>query len=1086
MMRFMKLSLVLVLAALIYCSPPVHAQTLGTITGVVSDSSGAVMAGVTVTATNEATNISRQIITDSMGRYNIPALQPSLYTVSAEIKGFKKSVSLKVSLEVNQTLRQDFTLEVGEMTETVDVTATAPLLQSESSTVGTVVENKQVVEMPLNGRSFTELTVLIPGAVPTGGATFQTGGGTRVSVSGASPDDNNYSLDGVNNNETFFKAYAIQPSVDAIQEFKIQTNITNAEFGNAAGANINVATKSGSNTFHGTAWEFLRNDVLDAKNADALEKSKFRQNQFGAVINGPVIKNKTFFMFDYEGFRFRRGAVNYGIVPTAAQLGGDLSHDYKGNPAPQIFDPATTRPDPNDPTKLIRDPFLNNIIPSNRIDPAMAAYAKVFYGPSAPNLPGQDQNLVNTGAGFNDSNQYHVRVDHKLTEKDTIYSRLSWVNTGNGGPNTLLGSSSATNNIFRNYMGNWTRLINANTIFEFKFSYHKNDLHSITYCPGGYDSVAAWLSEFGIQGIPASKDPNLPTWPQFSMPEFSSPSQDGYPFIDETYQFVGNLSITKGKHFFKMGFDYQRRTNYDDGLFSANESFTKDPSQDPQNLNATGQSLAAYLLGLPNNAARSIGATAAQMIWHGYYPYFQDDIKLTSKLTLNLGLRYDYTEWPKQQDGKMGSFDIYTGEWVWTATNPITGQPPNRENGLINPDRNNFAPRAGMAYMINNKTTIRAGYGMFYNTNFLWEAQGTRGDWPFAIAETLTPLNTTYPTSPLKTTFNQYLEVQPGTPVPPSAQHIHDRQRRVGYTQQWNVTMQRELTRGMVLEVGYVGTKSSKRSLFANTNTAPPGPGDPRLRMKYPELGPVSIMTDIGKGQYHGLQAKLEKRFSAGLSFTANYTWSKNMTTAGNGFYNSSSPQNPDKPMDDWGPSYLSHDHIFNINWVYEMPFGKGKRYLGGMNGIGEAVLGGWQVTGIMTAYSGSHIGVYVPRDTANIGARSANQRPDNTGTNPNLSNPTVDRWFDTSAFVMPAPYTFGNAGNGIITGPHSTNWNVGLAKYFRITERHRIQFRAEAFNIWNEVVKGNPDTNIESPNFGKIFGVGAARQLQFGLKYMF
>jgi hypothetical protein len=1013
-------------------------------------------------------------------------LQPSTYTVSAEVKGFKKAVSAKVPLEVNQTLRLDFTLQVGEITETVEVTGTAPLLQSESSTVGTVVENKQVVEMPLNGRNFTQLTVLVPGAVPTGGATFQTSNGTRVAISGATADDNNYTLDGVVNNETFFKAYAIQPSIEAIQEFKIQTNITNAEYGNAAGANVSIVTKSGSNEFHATLFEFLRNDVLDARDPNATARPKFRQNQYGAVVTGPVIKNKTFFMFDYEAFRFRRGATALGNVPTAAQLGGDLSKDWMGNPAPQIFDPLTTRPDPNDATKLIRNPFVGNIIPANRIDPITKKHADVFYQTSLPNLPGQRLNRINTEATSNNADQYHVRIDHKLTEKNSLFSRLSWSDSNQLGRSVFQGVPETTTNSFRNFMGSDTHMFNSTTILETRFAYHYNNIGNHIFAPGGYDAIKAYIQETGLQGVPASKNPALPTWPRLEIADYSNANQDGYPFQDKTYQAVANLSKNKGRHFIKMGFDYQHRSNYDDGLFSAIFSFTKEPTQDPQNLATTGQALAGYLLGYPTGAQRNIGATAAQMFWNGYYPYFQDDIKVNSKLTLNLGIRYDYTQWPRQFDSKMGSFDIYTGEWVWTATNPITGAPPNRKNGLIDPDRNNFAPRAGMAYLINNKTTIRAGYGMFYNTDFIWEAQGTRGDWPFAIAETLNRLNVNYPTSPIKTTFNQYLEVQPGSPVPPGAQHIHDRKRKVGYTHQWNVTLQRELAQGMVLEVGYVGTKSSKRSLFANTNTAPPGPGDPRLRMKYPELGPVSIMTDTGKGQYHGLQSKLEKRFAQGLSFTANYTFSKNMNTAGNGFSGSESPQNPDRPMDDWGLTGLHRRHLFSSNWIYELPFGKNRRYMGNISGLGDALLGGWQVSGIITAYSGQALTVGIGRDIANIGARSPNQRANNTGQNPDISNPTRDKFFDTSVFFVPPLYTFGNAGRGILIGPGQQNYTLGLYKTFLITERHRIQFRAETYNAFNHPNWNNPSTNPESVNFGRITTVSGARQIQFGLKYSF
>jgi hypothetical protein len=390
-----------------------------------------------------------------------------------------------------------------------------------------------------------------------------------------------------------------------------------------------------------------------------------------------------------------------------------------------------------------------------------------------------------------------------------------------------------------------------------------------------------------------------------------------------------------------------------------------------------------------------------------------------------------------------------------------------------------------MAYLLDNKTTIRAGYGWFYNTNFLWEAQGIRGNWPFAISETKTNLNATVIDSPLKTTFSPQTSTGPGTNVPPDAQHIADRNRRVSYMQQWNLHLQKEVAGNLVLEAGYVGTKGSKASIFANANTAPPGPGAVQPRRPFTNLGPTSLMTDIASSIYHGLQLKAEKRFSQGLAFLGSYTFSRNINTGGDGFSMSASPQDPTCIECDRALSAFHRKNIFSLNFVYELPFGQGKQFGSDLRGAANHILGGWQFNGIITASSGQPIGVGIGRDIANIGARSIGQRPNVSG-NPNIDNPTSARWFNTSVFSEPAPFTYGNAGRNIIIGPANQTWTLGLYKNFMIREPHSLQFRVEFFNAFNNVNLNNPTTGFDSPNLGRIFGSAPARQIQFGLKYYF
>ena len=485
---------------------------------------------------------------------------------------------------------------------------------------------------------------------------------------------------------------------------------------------------------------------------------------------------------------------------------------------------------------------------------------------------------------------------------------------------------NSTSNAFRNFMISDTHLFNATTILDVRLAYHRNNLQNAEQGPSDLDTVKQWLQTTGIQGIPI-KNENVPIYPQFFIGDgYTSPNQDGYPFPDDTYQILASLSKTKGKHFLKFGMDYQNRRNLDDGLFSANIDFTRTPTSDPQNAAGTRASSGFLPARAAHHALRNVGDTTALMRWSGYYFYFQDDIKVNSKLTLNLGLRYDYTQWPRHRDNKLGSFDLETGKYLWAATNPITGEAANTFPTVIHPDRNNWAPRAGLAYLLDNKTTLRAGYGWFYNTNFLWEAQGIRGNWPFAISETKTNLNDTFIDSPLKTTFSPDTSTGPGTNVPPDAQHIADRNRRVSYMQQWNLHLQKEVAGGLVLEAGYVGTKGSKASIFANANTAPPGPGAVQPRRQHTNLGATSLMTDIASSIYHGLQLKAEKRFSRGLAFLGSYTFSRNINTGGDGFSGALLRRTPTASNASAHCPSFHRKNLFAMNFVYELPFGKGKQ----------------------------------------------------------------------------------------------------------------------------------------------------------------
>ena len=637
----------------------------------------------------------------------------------------------------------------------------------------------------------------------------------------------------------------------------------------------------------------------------------------------------------------------------------------------------------------------------------MIAYAKIFL--PAPNTDVNGNNYINTNPNILNGNQGMMRVDQRFGDNNTLTGRFNINDSHNIQPTGQPAVNNIIGNTFTNAMIADTWLLGPNTVFDVRLGYHRNNLQASNNAPGGATATAAYVSQYGIQGVPSQQ--GIPLFPQYAVGGNFSVSQTGNPFPDDTWSLAGTLSRTMGKHLLKVGWDFRYQRSLDDGYFTGNFNFTSDATNDPQNTSATGQSIASYLLGLPNSALRNVGQTAAIMRKHDYSGFVQDDWKVSSKLTLNLGLRYDYLGFPYSRDNTLGSFDIDTGQYLWDGTNPVTGAGPNVRRGIVNPNYNNWAPRIGAAYRLGDKMTIRSGYGIFYTGDYLWESQGIRGNYPYAISETLTNLNVTQPTSPLETTFSPILTVTRGADVPMTDQHIVNRNNKTSYVQQWNFHVQRRLSDDLIAEVGYVGNKGTHLSMFINENTALPGPGNPDPRRPWPILGATSEMDNVASSHYEGLQAKIEKRFSYGLNFTGNYSFSKTMDVGGSGFGASSSPQDPNDMAADRALSSLDRAHIFSLDAVYTLPFGRGRRFGSSFNGFEEAIAGGWEVTGIISATSGSPFTVTLENDIANIGARSISQRPNLVGDPYAGAQSTTGLWMNPAAFALPAEYTFGNLG---------------------------------------------------------------------------
>src|SRR5574340_734055 len=1031
------------------------AQTsFGTIRGSVADASGAGIPGAAVVISNTDTGISRTVSTDGTGNYMAPSLQPGPYSISVEARGFKKQVHSGLRLPVNGAIQVSSTLEVGEIRESVEVTGEAPMLNASNSTIGTVVGNQTIVNMPLNGRQFTQLILLVPGTSPRqppASAMDNNLRGISPAVNGARPQNNNFTLDGAENNESMFNSFGVSPSVDAIQEFKIQSNISSAEFGKAAGANINISFKSGSNQLHGVAYEYLRNAKLDARNAFQPARGPYKQNQFGGTLGGPVFiprlydgRNRTFFFFAAEGFRMRKALTPpTSLVPAPAQFAGDLSGGA------QIYDPWTTRIDAG---KTVRDPFAGNRIPADRINRASAVIAAQFY--PAPNLTGvTGKNLINPKGQRQDDNQWNLRIDQKLGSNNTLFGRFSLNNRQRTDPTAFPKIDNTLFNRNRNFVLSDTHLFSAGTILDAKFAFNRTYL--ATYNTALNPDLL--FGQTGIQGY-VIQSQQFPMFPIIGITSFAGIAQDATLFGPlNNFQYLVAATHIRGAHTFKAGTDIKRQQFFTGSYRAGNIGFDNIPTANPQSRSNTGQALASFLLGVPSSAQRVVGDTNVRMRGTNIHFFLQDDIRATRRLTLNLGLRYEYNQLPYEKNNRMSAFDLRNGNILWAAKNPITGEPPNVRKNITDPDWNNFAPRIGIAYSLNSKTTLRAGSGVFYNSNFIQEQQGGRGQWPFALSQSDSGLNQDYPERP----FNRLFPVDPASVIAFSG--TRNIAGRTGYSIQWSASIQRQITPSFSLEADYIGSTGHK--LFTNwrANPAPPGPGAINPRRPFPQFGTISEENPRGNNNYNGLLLKAERRYAKGFTVLASYTWSKSIDDSS--ALTNLSQNNPFTLRLERGPSEYDLRHNFVVTYVWDIPFGSTLR------GAARQLLHGWQVNGITVARTGFPIKIVLPTDTANTGV-SGGQRPNLVGTlEVPASERRVSRWFNTSALVAPAQYTFGNLGRNVFFGPGVLNFDFGAYKNFPIGERHKIQFRAEFFNILNNVNLGQPGATLNTSTFGVITG---------------
>ena len=1049
-------------------------RVTGSIDGRVTDTTGAVLPGVEVTVTNDATGLVRNILTNEIGLYNVPLLSSGIYSVQVSLPGFRTELRRGVQVEVDRTARVEVRLEVGVVTETVEVTADAPLVQTDSSSLGQVIDSGRVAQLPLNGRNFLDLASLTPGVVPhSEGSNFATRGGT-INVNGAREQVNNFMLDGIDNNDAGPASIIISPSPDSIQEFKVQTSSTSAEYGRAVGGLVNVSTKSGSNAFHGTIYEYLRNSAMDARNffdpADRAQPS-FKRNQFGGTLGGPIARNKTFFFFSYEATIVRRPDFKRARVPTAAVRNGDFSS--LGTP---LIDPLTG------------EEFPGNIIPQDRIHPIGKGMLDLY---PLPNAPGETNNLVSLSNFTQDQDSIATRFDHTFSEKDSIMVRYNFQNRPKLEPYTRNGNSIAGYGVnaltlSQSIVISQAHIFTPNVVNEVRVGFAR--LH---YKQEFQAQDHPAIQALALPGTRVADDPDLKKeWLQFPevlLSGFTSIPRGGTQLrYDNHYDYIDNLSWTKGAHQMKMGFEGRRAHNHFHSPSTANGRYVFDKRY-------TGNSVGDLLLGFPSQTLTSSGWTNGYArSWH-FSGYFQDDWRVTDKLTLNLGVRYEYqTPMYHQRDRKV-YFDQATGIIKMVGTGPIDPsvvpileQYPGIaiKDGTIPRagwygDRNNFAPRFGFAYDLtgDGRTVIRGGGGVFYMS--LYGGSSWRNAYrAFPFIRNNTVNASTDPRNPNISLDNPFPEELFRLGISTDSAHLN---MRTGYMTQQNLTVSRQLDATTVVEVTYAGTKGNKLQRSSrDINAARLGPGSIKSRRPYPKFSGIGILEDSASSTYHSLQLRFDRRLSRGISLLGAYTYSSSIDddSAQSRVSGGSKPQNHYNLKMQRGPSVFDRTQVLTAAFMWEIPGGRD------LTGIAGALIKGWRINGIYAYSDGQPYTPELLGDNSLTGNRA--DRPNLIG-QWKLSNPDPNRWVNEAAFSIPPKGSFGNAGRNVLRGPGINNLDFSMAKVFTLGDNANFaEFRTEVFNIANHPQFFLPNRFVNSSNFGTISRARDSRQIQVSLRFSF
>lgn len=1033
-----------------------------TIVGIVQDASGAPVPQATVAIRNTGTNDTRSAGTDQEGEFTVPNLPPGNYEIVVTRDGFRTLRQTAIELQVDQTARFEFSLQIGAVTESIQITAAAPLLNTENAVKGDVMVTEEIVEMPLNGRDFTDLALLVPGVMPRA----QGGQGSAFNINGARADNTNFVIDGFNDQNPRGGAAQARPNIDALQEFKMQTSGYSAELGRLAGGVMNMVLKTGGNQPHGTVFYFVRNDLFDARGFFDQTKPKLRRNQFGGTISGPVLlpklyngRDKTFFLFSWESYRQIIGTTRLTRVPT------DLERQLNFSQTGALRDPLGGN-------------FPNSIIPLSRVSSVSANIAP--YYPQA-NRAGANNFISNVNDKDN-WDSFLMKFDHRFSSSDNISYRYTkrYNQTTNPFSGSDLGLYGHNVINHQSLMGlTWTHLFSPALINEARVGFSRTADRE-----RGFNQGTDYASQFGITGT--TTDPGLIGFPRFTINGLAALGDGAnmpVEFTVNNIQYGDTFTWVSGKHLIKLGGEILR-TQFFQPYYNNNRGTFNFLGR------WSGQPYADFLLGLPETTSRQVGTTPNYLFSTNYSVFAQDDWKVSSKLTITLGLRYEIPRPPAEKYGRITNFvpelqqlviadDATlqgTGLGFTDASKVATADEVGLPRSLVFTKWKNFAPRFGFAWRPfgGNRQVLRGGYGIFYGNQLQNPVRNDLANvFPFAVSQTINR----------QTTNPDYLTMDNPFPVPPNltsgVTNVNGFQydAPIPYLQSWNVTWEQEIGGSSAVEASYVGSKGTHLGRRFDVNqpyrSAELAPNFPR---PYPEFGTINYYGFGGTSIYNAGTISFRRRFTNGFFYRVNYTFSKSIDTSsqlsGNSDGGIGAPQNSrdfraERARSDW-----DRPHIFTTNFSYELPFLRRNFWLGG-----------WQVTGTGRAYSGQPFTPQVSNVNLNLG--DAN-RPDRLGKGM-LDDRHADRWFDVTAFaVLPTgSFRFGNSGRNILDGPGLIEANLTLYKNFRF-ESSALQFRWELFNAFNHPNLNLPDVNVNLVTGGAIKESAPGRQMQFALRYSF
>jgi hypothetical protein len=1091
-------SITLVLLLICSLAPRAEAQSIsGDLVVRVIDPSDLIVRGASLALTEVDTGLLVTATTDAEGIYLFGQLKPGFYRLEVKAQGFNATMVQDVRIQVGQRARVDVKLQVA-LTEAVTVSAAAAtLLNAESAAIGQVIDSKSIVELPLNGRNFIQLAQLSAGATPLGigvsPASSWTGrGDTTLSIAGGRESNNSFLVNGIETRNARFGNAGIRPSVDAIQEFKIQRSTFGAEFGRSA-AIVNTTIKSGSNQYRGSLFEFNRDDRFDATdfflNRTDRDKAPFRQNNFGTAVGGPVHipgvyngRNRTFWFFNYEGFRQEVTASATALYPSQAQLLGNLADDSAGTglfPTSSAFCLANAGSrkclDVIDPNTGL--PFPGNVIPQSRLDPItqLATQFTVLPNVTVPVGTGAfpSFNAIGTPLTINDFDQYNIRIDHQLSPRDQLFGTVSWADETRdvkqlrpfGGEGFPLSNQLVTVTHAHTFT---PALLN-----EFRFGYNRSKTYRLSETSYGRDFAR---EVFNLRNT--TDQPIMFGVPAFGMTGFGGIGSISQAIgaLDENLQFTDNLSLVKGRHNVRAGFQISRQHYFQITNFSGNPSFTFDGRY--TGLQANGIGLADFLLGIPSRAGGAIGDSIQNLRTTYWAGYVQDDWRVLPNMTLNYGLRYEFARSPVERDNKSLVFAPELGQILLAGE----GVRPD----IVDPDWNNVAPRLGFTWQpgIMHDFVVRGGGGLYYSTDNFNEEQFKGTGPPFFQAQTIEgdPRTPNLFMRDMMPSFTNSPNVNPFT---------FDRGNRTPYLTQWSLGAQKSFASNYLFELEYTGSRGSKLPQRRNLNIAtldPTGTIPIAQRVPYPSYGFILMTYNGGWSSYHALTAKLEKRWTSGLWFLGSYTWQRSLDLGATDEFSALS-----REFKNWDKGYNTYHvpHRFVGSWVYELPVGRGRALLSDAHPLVEALIGGWQVSGIATFSEGQFQTASLGTDWLIIGSFTQS-RPDIIG-DPTAGRQLPDFYLNPAAFDFPRDAqgnrvrVQGNAGRNTIQQPGINNWDIGLFKNFRFRDRVNLQFRWETFNTWNHTQFGSANLNTSSPTFGRIGSTRIGpRRMQFGLRVTF